>query len=475
MNFNSIHYALFLPLVVLAFYSMPARFRWILLLCASYYFYMCWKLEYIFLIVVSTLVDYTCAIKIDKSPNQKEKKLFLTLSILCNLGILFAFKYFNFVAENLQQLFNTVNIGTQIPYFDVLLPVGISFYTFQSMSYTIDVYFGKLKPEKHFGYFALYVSFFPQLVAGPIERSTHFLPQLKKHIQFNPEMVITGLRLILWGFFKKVVIADRLAPYVNRVYDSPDKYEGFPVILAIYFFAIQIYCDFSGYTDIARGSARLLGIQLMKNFNLPYFSHSITNFWQRWHISLSTWFRDYVYIPLGGNRCSKARSYINIAIVFIVSGLWHGANWTFIVWGAMHGLMLSVEKALGIANLPSSKGIRVLKIFLISQIAVFSWIPFRANSLTDIPTIIFQASKISFPIQGINIALNPEEIILAFLFMTILLFVDFLCYLKPQAKISLKGLMGYTSLRWASYFLLATAVLFFGFHNQTEEFIYFQF
>ena len=301
---------------------------------------MSWKAEYIILIIISTLVDYIAGKKIYTSNSRKEKKFFLWLSILVNIGILFGFKYFNFFNESTGIIFGELNLFYNIPQLEVLLPVGISFYTFQTLSYTIDIYRGKTIPESHLGIFALYVSFFPQLVAGPIERSNNLLPQFKRYYYFEYNRVVSGLRLMLFGLFKKVVIADRLAEHVNQVYNSPDQYFGISIIMATILFAFQIYCDFSGYSDIAIGAARVMGIRLMINFNLPYSSRSISEFWKRWHISLSSWFKDYFYIALGGNRVVKWKWYYNLLLTFLVSGLWHGANWTFLLWGLLHGIYM---------------------------------------------------------------------------------------------------------------------------------------
>jgi D-alanyl-lipoteichoic acid acyltransferase DltB (MBOAT superfamily) len=299
---------------------------------------MCWRVEYIFLIILSTLIDYRAGIGIEEASGEAERKRYLYLSLLVNLGLLFSFKYFNFFGGALNDLFSSVNIKYSLPELKVLLPIGISFYTFQTLSYTIDVYRGKKKAERHLGIFAVYVAFFPQLVAGPIERSIHLMPQFKEEHKLIYSNVSAGIKLMLWGYFKKLVIADRAALLVNTVYNNPEDYTGFPLWAATYLFAFQIFCDFSAYSDIARGSARVMGFDLMKNFRRPYFAHNIGEFWHNWHISLSTWFRDYVYIPLGGNRVSKLRYYFNIMAVFLTSGLWHGANWTFIFWGGLHGI-----------------------------------------------------------------------------------------------------------------------------------------
>ncbi|MGE0267487.1 MAG: MBOAT family protein [Candidatus Omnitrophota bacterium] len=331
MLFNSFEFLLFFPVVAFVYFVLPFRFRWPWLLLSSYYFYMCWKPEYVVLIILSTLIDYYIGLSMAEAKNRTHAKHLLTLSIICNLGVLFAFKYYNFFNASFRELFSHFNIFYNVPSFKVLLPVGISFYTFQSLSYTIDVYSGKRPAEKHLGLFALYIAFFPQLVAGPIERSTHLLPQLYKKNHVDYQRVTDGLKLILWGLFKKIVIADRLAYFVNYVYNNPAGGHGYYILIATYFFAFQIYCDFSGYSDIAIGSAQVMGYELMENFKRPYLAQSIPEFWKRWHISLSTWFKEYLYFPLGGNRVPVLLWARNILVVFLLSGIWHGANWTFFV------------------------------------------------------------------------------------------------------------------------------------------------
>ena len=362
MLFNSLQFIAFFIIIVSIYFTIPHRYRWLLLLAASYYFYMCWKVEYIFLIIISTIVAYITGILMGRERTRERRKKYLVFSLAVNLGLLAAFKYFNFFNSNLRELFNFFNIFYDVPEFDVLLPVGISFYTFQTLSYSIDIYRGDRPPEKSLGIFALYVSFFPQLVAGPIERSTSLLPQFFERKEFNYERVTSGLRKIAWGMFKKVVIADRLAVVVDQVYGSPEDFAGPAVLIATFFFAYQIYCDFSGYSDIAIGTARILGFDLITNFKRPYFARSIREFWQRWHISLSTWFRDYLYIPLGGNRVKRPRYYINLIIVFLICGLWHGANWTFIVWGALHGSYMIISVVTG--NLRE----RIIKVFGLNHV-----------------------------------------------------------------------------------------------------------
>jgi alginate O-acetyltransferase complex protein AlgI len=403
MLFNSLHFLLFFPIVTLVYYLVPHRFRWILLLAASYYFYMVWRPIYAVLIVGSTLVDYIAAIQMSKTNRGGVRKLYLICSLFANLGILFIFKYSGFFID-------TINAFSANDY-DViylLLPMGISFYTFQTLSYTIDVYRKQRDPEYHLGYFALYVTFFPQLVAGPIERSDRLIPQLRKEQTFDYGRTVEGLQRMVWGFFKKVVIADNLAVAVNHVYGNVEEMSGLTLLIATGFFAYQIYCDFSGYSDIAIGSAKILGIDLMENFKRPYFSTSIKEFWSRWHISLSTWFRDYVYIPLGGSKKGSVRTYVNVLIVFLISGLWHGASWMFVIWGAIHGLYQLYEKAtLNIRDRlwKSSKldGTRIqwsVKWFFTMSVVIFSWIFFRSQNTDDASIIIRQIINID------NISMN---------------------------------------------------------------------
>lgn len=337
MLFNSFEFLVFFPAVTIIYFLLPHRFRWILLLLASCTFYMFFKPIYILILFFTIVIDYTAGLLIENGQTNKQKKFYLLCSLTANIAVLGFFKYFNFFNSNITSISNVLGLHYSVPYLSILLPIGLSFHTFQGMSYTIEVYRGNQRAEHHFGIYALYVMFYPQLVAGPIERPQNILHQFYEKHHFNYEMVTDGLKLMAWGFFKKVVIADRLTLAVDEAYNNPTRYDGMPLIIATIFFSIQIYCDFSGYSDIAIGSAKVMGFKLMKNFNQPYFSKSIKEFWSRWHISLSTWFRDYLYIPLGGNRVSRWRWYYNLFIVFLVSGLWHGANTTFIIWGCMHG------------------------------------------------------------------------------------------------------------------------------------------
>jgi alginate O-acetyltransferase complex protein AlgI len=482
MLFNTVTYLFFLPLVFILYYEIPHRFRWVLLLLTSYTFYMWWKPEYIILIVFSTFLDFFLAKKIHQSENQKRRKLFLVMSLLGNLGVLVGFKYFNFITQNLNMLSFEFGHELGLPVLDILLPVGISFYTFQTMSYSIDVYSRKIEPETHFGRFAVFVSFFPQLVAGPIERAGNLLPQFAKKIEFNYYHIVSGLRRILWGLFKKVVIADRVAVLVNHIYNNPEEQNGLTLTLATYLFAFQIYCDFSGYSDIAIGSARLLGIDLMENFKLPYRAKSIGEFWQRWHISLSNWFRDYVYIPLGGNRVRKWRWYYNLMFVFVISGFWHGSKWTFIVWGALHGFYLVMERVFKVADKKKEyTGLSaILRIFVIFNLVVFAWLFFRANSMhdavlilqkiADVSTWHFDITLLSESIGGIPTTTLPK------LLTTLGLLVIFigLDAFWLNRKIKDRFLRKRRWFKWSTYLAVIFIIVFLGFSG-TVDFIYFQF
>ena len=335
MLFNSFAFLIFFPLVCLLYFVLPYKYRWIFLLIASYYFYMNWQPVYAVLIFASTVITYYAGVKIDKTENKKTRKGYLIASLLINFGILFIFKYYSFINNSVFDALDYFGIRWPIPNFDILLPVGISFYTFQAVGYTIDVYRGQLKAEKNFGIYALFVSFFPQLVASPIERASNLLPQFREKFGFNSSRAISGLRQMLWGYFMKVVVADRMAMYVNAAYNNVGPHNGTTLLVTTLLFVVQIYCDFGGYSNIAIGAARIMGFTLMENFKRPYFAISVGDFWKRWHISLSAWFRDYVYIPLGGNRVRPLRHLLNLFITFLVSGLWHGARWTFVAWGGM--------------------------------------------------------------------------------------------------------------------------------------------
>lgn len=391
MLFNSIEFLIFLPIVLVIYYALKTRSQNIFLVAASYFFYGWWDWRFCGLLAFSTVLDYFCALGMADSQNERRRRLCIWLSILGNLGVLGFFKYYNFFLSSLVELLTQLGLNANVPFLRVILPVGISFYTFQTLSYTIDVYRRKFEPTRDFLALAAYVSFFPQLVAGPIERAKTLLPQMLKPRTIEYKMVSTGAFLILLGFFKKVAIADAIAGEVDSIFSAASESSWSVLLRGVWLFAIQIYCDFSGYSDIARGIARLLGFELMVNFNQPYLSPNITVFWQRWHISLSTWLRDYLYIPLGGNRQSIRKTYRNLMLTMILGGLWHGANWTFVVWGTLHGCYLAVHKwmlkgrkAMASPASPDfgSRVVFLVKILLTFHLVLLTYVFFRAESLT---------------------------------------------------------------------------------------------
>ncbi|MCB9100548.1 MAG: MBOAT family protein [Anaerolineales bacterium] len=485
MLFNSLEFFIFFPIVMGFYLVCPDRYRWALLLAASYYFYAAWKMEYVLLLGLATLIAYMAALQMARTEHPVARLALLLVSIISNLAILLTFKYFNFFSDSLRAILAQANILYDSPLFDVLLPVGISFYTFQIISYTIDVYRGQIEPEQHLGYFALFVAFFPQLVAGPIERAAHMLPQFRQRFEFDMLRLNGGLQLVLWGLFKKVVIADRLGVYVDAVYNQPTTYTGWPILMATFFFAFQIYCDFSGYTDIALGLARMMGFDLMQNFKQPYFATSPVDFWRRWHISLSTWFRDYLYIPLGGNRVAVNRWYANLFIVFLISGLWHGANWTFVIWGGLHGLYVIVEVATEQIRVAWSRRLGLDRwpglLVASSRLSTFgliglTWLFFRANSVGDALVLLVRTTLLSNPVE-INtpwlmaVAHPAQQMALALGLIVLLLAVQ-LAQVRgwPWPVIHRYPVW----LRWATYLLLALSILNLGVTSEVP-FIYFQF
>lgn len=470
MLFNSYQFVYFLPVVVILYYLIPHRFRWIMLLGASYYFYMCWKVEYLGLIIVSTAIDYFAGRMMARHTDRRKRKKYLILSLITNLGLLFSFKYYNFTIDNLNLLFQKFNLMHEISAFHILLPVGISFYTFQTLSYTIDVYYGKQEAERHAGYFALYVSFFPQLVAGPIERFNRLTPQLKEIHHFSIENFSKGFRLILYGLFIKMVIADNISGLVDEVYANPSAYHTYSIISALLLYSFQIYSDFYGYSLIAIGSARLLGVHLMDNFRTPYLAKNIREFWQRWHISLSTWFRDYLYLPLGGNRASRSRWLLNILVVFTVSGVWHGANWTFMIWGGLYGMIYIAEVYVNKwFNLekewkPYSAG----HLFLALKTFVFVtliWVFFRSQSL-EAALQLFNSIAANMTVQDSFKIELPVLIMLGIFILS-----DIILYNKRFDTFCDRLVL---PLRWSIYAgLIFSILLYSGIEN--FPFIYFQF
>jgi len=390
MLFNSIEFLIFYPIVTLLFFLLPHRLRWLHLLLASCVFYAAFIPIYILILFFTIIIDYIAGIMIEDAEGTK-RKAYLVMSLIANIGVLAVFKYYNFFIENINLGLHWIGGTTNLPLLKMILPIGLSFHTFQAMSYTIEVYRGKQKAERHFGIYSLYVMFYPQLVAGPIERPQNILHQFHEEKQFSWENLMNGLRLMAWGLFKKVVIADRLAIYVNEIYGQPEKFHYLNLIIATLFFTIQIYCDFSGYSDVAIGSAKTMGYDLMINFKRPYFSTNIQEFWGKWHISLSTWFRDYLYISLGGNRVSTFRRYLNVSAVFLVSGFWHGANWTFVIWGALHTVYIVIYmlyKEFSSVKLPDNWAVNLLSVLFNLMIVALAWVFFRANTLQDAITIL---------------------------------------------------------------------------------------
>lgn len=431
---------------------------------------------YILILGFTIVVDYFAGIYIENAEGNR-RKLFLIFSLIANIGVLAVFKYFNFLNHNFSFLMHGFGLTNPIPYLSILLPIGLSFHTFQAMSYTIEVYRGHQKAERHFGIYSLYVMFYPQLVAGPIERPQNLLHQFREKYDFEYERVVEGLKLMIWGLFKKLVIADRLAVYVNAVYNNPEQHGGITFILATIFFAFQIYCDFSGYSDIAIGAAKVMGFKLMTNFNRPYFARNISEFWKRWHISLSTWFKDYLYISLGGNRVSIPRWYFNLFLVFLISGLWHGANWTYIIWGALHGFYLvfaiisqglrdKINKLSGIEKLSVLN--HVFQVLITFTLSCFAWIFFRANNVNDAFIIV----RSIFTKRGSLFTNNIDSIVLGSMGIIILLLFEFLQERNDGNFVILNNQN--PILRWSAYITLIFAILLFGVFDG-GQFIYFQF
>ncbi len=490
MNFNSWQFLIFLPIVVLLYWILPKKFRWVMLLISSYIFYMCWNPWLIFLIVFTTAVSYISGLLMEKYDSKKVKKACMVVTVVSCLGVLFFFKYFVFLVNSVISLINLSGQNAAEFSMNLILPIGISFYTFQTLSYVIDVYRGRIKAERHFGYYALFVTFFPQLVAGPIERPENLIPQLKQDIKFDKKDLSDGFRISIVGFFKKVVIADGVAVIVNSVYNNIEKATGLTVIIATILFAIQIYCDFSGYTDIAIGVARMMGIKLCDNFNRPYIATSIRDFWRRWHISLTSWFTDYVYIPLGGSRCKAWRWAINVMIVFLLSGMWHGASWTFIVWGGIHGIYQIVGKlknaaikkleSKGKIHITDNTATRLFRQVVTFTLVCFAWIFFRGNSLSDCGIAIAKIfTDWSGSIQALSeIGFDATFVIRISLMCGILAFSYGM--IKNETPIATKMSGGMLTARFLTYGLMIVAIAvawvsIYVMGNGASEFIYFQF
>lgn len=482
MLFNSLDFALFLPIIFLLYwfvFNKSLKLQNLLLVCASYFFYGWWDWRFLSLILFSTIVDYFVGLHLSKQRNQIKRRLLLNISILVNLGLLGVFKYYNFFLDNFVEAFSFFGGSINADSLNVIIPVGISFYTFQTLSYTIDVYKEKIDHQKDFIAFMAFVSFFPQLVAGPIERATNLLPQFHKKREFNYTQSVDGMRQILWGLFKKVLIADNCAVFANMIFNNSAELGGSTLVLGALFFTFQIYCDFSGYSDIAIGTARLFNFNLMQNFAFPYFSRDIAEFWRRWHISLSTWFRDYLYIPLGGSRVSNLLRMRNIFIVFLVSGFWHGANWTYIFWGGLHALyflplMLLNKNRENIGIVAESQVLPSLKdtlaMILTFILIVFAWIFFRAENLMHAFSYIgtiFSSSLFILPV-----GFGGWKALTTLLGIIVFMSVEWLQRDK-QHGLDLSATIFSRLVRWGIYLIIILLIIVFG--GQQQEFIYFQF
>lgn len=482
MLFNSVAFAFFMPIVFLLYWALPHRFRWMALLAANCWFYMSWDPKYIIVILLTTVVSYFSALFIEKTENKKRKKGILVIGVLITLVFLLVFKYTDFALTSVFKVLQLFAIPVQKTTLNLVMPIGISFYTFQMVGYIADVYTGKIKAEHHFGHYALFVSFFPNILSGPIERAANMLPQFKEEKKFIYDDAVYGLRLILLGFLKKMIFADSMSKYVDAVFNHTEGTSGLAFIIAIILFTFQIYCDFSGYSDIAIGVARLLGIRLMDNFKQPYYASSVKEFWQRWHISLSTWFRDYVYIPLGGNRVSKPRKNLNLLLTFLTSGLWHGANWTFVLWGGIHGLYQIIENTIKSAwkkhhpQTPAKhpKTVHTLQTLLTFCLVAYAWMFFRANSITDaiyITTHLFQGYNWQQALIDTSMSyLSVAKILLA---IVVLMLYDYFSLkkdlLSEMSKLKLP-------LRWLIYIAVTVLIIILSLHNGIkQEFIYFKF
>jgi len=475
MLFNSIAFLIFLPIVFSCYWFLlqkKIKYQNILILVASYVFYGFWDWRFLSLIIFSTIIDYSVAKAMHAATTQSKRKYFLYLSLAVNLGLLAFFKYFNFFIESLVDLSQSIGFQANITTLNIILPVGISFYTFQTLSYTIDIYRKKIEPETDIIKFSAFVAFFPQLVAGPIERASNLLPQFSKQRTFSYKNAVSGIQLILWGLFKKVVIADSCATYVNVIFENSEIYNSSTLILGALFFAFQIYGDFSGYSDIAIGVARLFGFDLMTNFKKPYFSRDIAEFWRRWHISLSTWFRDYVYIPLGGSKVNLGKKIRNVFIIFLVSGFWHGANWTFIFWGLLNALffipLLLLNKNRSNTNTVAENSIlpSLYEIYQLGStfiIVTIAWIFFRAESLTA--AFVYIQNIFNWTTSKTMYGWNLEIILL----ITLLIIVEWFTRTKEAPQLQ------NPYFRWIYYLVITQLILFYSVKNSVVDFIYFQF
>jgi Predicted membrane protein involved in D-alanine export len=484
MLFNSFQFLVFFIALTTIYFVLPYKQRWWLLLAGSCYFYMAFVPIYILILGFTIVVDYIAGLFIEKAQG-KRRKLFLIFSLIANIGVLAIFKYYNFLNENFTFLLKGFGLTNPIPHLSILLPIGLSFHTFQAMSYTIEVYRGRQTAERHFGIYALYVMFYPQLVAGPIERPQNLLHQFRENYSFDYDRVVSGVRLMIWGLFKKIVIADRLSIVVDTVFKDPQSHNSLSLIIAAIFFSFQIFCDFSGYSDMAIGAARVMGFKLMNNFDKPYHAKSVQEFWKRWHISLSTWFKDYLYISLGGNRVTIPRWYFNLFIVFLVSGLWHGASWTFVVWGALHGFYMVFglitkkyrERVNHLFLLDKFPLISIISTFTLTALA---WVFFRAKDIQTafyitkkaiwgFPDVINRIFHHQYVIQ--NMGENKQELLVSF---GLILFLELVHILQTRINITQTFNKAPVYFRWSVYYVVAFVIIFMGYF-ENRQFIYFQF
>ena len=515
MLFTSIEFICFLLIVASIYYLLPHRFRWILLLGASYYFYMCWRPEYVLVLGGVTLVNFWWGKWITRTIDKTRRKRILAVGLCLNTGLLFTFKYLNFFSDSVKSLLAHFNIFYNFPVFQILLPVGVSYYTFKTISYLIDVYRENQEPEKHLGRFALYVSFFPEVTAGPIDRAGKLIPQFLKKVNFDYQQVTDGLKLMAWGFFKKLVIADRLAVYVDQVYNHLGRYEGIPLIMATYFFTFQIYCDFSGYTDIAIGAGKIMGFRLMENFNRPYLAKSIAEFWKRWHISFSSWLMDYLFLPIAYSVSRKIKTpkllyikaeswayQVGIISTMLICGIWHGANWTFVVWGLLHGFYLAISFITKKARKKIKKRLKIKKnshfnkvfsLMFTFHLVTFSWIFFRARSLPDalyvvkhlfiglqafiiksLESLVFSLSLSPLRLVLDRMGMKPDEFVIAASALLLLFGLELLT--KNTNVTNVFGIFTGKStwVRWSFYYIIVFYIYLFGKFSITE-FLYAQF
>ncbi|RZJ75466.1 MAG: MBOAT family protein [Flavobacterium sp.] len=479
MLFNSLSFAIFLPIVFALYWLIPRQkvtFQNILLLVASYYFYACWDYRFLFLLMFSTLLDYFSGIMMEQATSTRVKKIWFWTSIIINLGFLGVFKYYNFFAESFADFLSVLGFQVNVSTLSVILPVGISFYTFHGLSYVIDIYYDRIKAERNFVDYSVFVSFFPLLVAGPIERATHLLPQIQRQRSFDYRKAVDGMRQILWGLFKKIVIADNCAEFANEIFNNSSDHSGTTLMLGALLFTFQIYCDFSGYSDIALGVARLFGVELLRNFAFPYFSRDIAEFWRRWHISLTTWFRDYLYIPLGGSKGGTWMKVRNTFIIFLVSGFWHGANWTFIVWGLLNAIyflpLLLLNKNRNNIEIAGQNRLfptfgELRGIIITFALTALAWIFFRAENIGHAVSYITNMFS--------KFTLDAPTILPWFLIILIAIFVA-IEWIGRHGKFALShidSILRLKPLRWAFYIAVIFAIFAYG--GSEQEFIYFQF